>query len=471
MEAIEDTKLRVTQKLYTVSKKRIKRTVAMIFAGGVAVAAPAFLLAQSDNLGLKLPQQMTVFGKSNPNVHKATAIVNGTIITNTDIEQRFALILASAGGDVSRISEEDRNMARLQILRNLIDETLEIQEAKANDIIITPTELDQIFEHYARNMKKTPEAFSADLQAIGSSAKSVKRQVEADMAWRRLLGRRVEPFVNISNEEVQNIINRMKAAKGKDEYHIAEIFFSANDTNRAEVRAKANKIQDQILQRGNTNERMGLFSAFASQYSEASSAARGGDMGFIQAEQLPDALAAVVKNMPVGSLMGPIETPGGFSIVALLEKQQILGIDPKDAIVALKQIYVNFPPGTSQNVADEKTAKLRDATKELKGCGSVDEIARKIGADVMSNDQISIRSMPPLLQNMVAKLQVGESTLPFGSIQEGVSVLVVCGRDDPKVAKQPNFQQIHNQLQEDRVNKRAIRYLRDLRRDAIIDYR
>lgn len=463
--------MRVTQKLYTVSKKRIKRTVAILLAGGAAIAAPAFLLAQNGNSGLKLPQEMTVFGKGNPNIHKATAIVNGTIITNTDIEQRFVLIMASVGADASRIPEEERNTIRTQILHNLIDETLEIQEAKANDIIITPAEQDQMFEHYARSSKKTPEAFSASLQAVGSSAKSVKRQIEAELAWRRLLGRRVEPFINISNDEVQNIIARMKAAKGKEEYHIAEIFFSANDTNREEVHAKAVKINDQILQRGNSNERMGLFSAFASQYSEASSAAKGGDMGFIQAEQLPESLAAVVKNMPVGSLLGPVETPGGFSIVALLEKQEVLGIDPRDAIVALKQIYVGFPPGMSKEMADEKTIKLREATKELKGCGSVNEIAAKIGADVMSNDQVSIRAMPIQLQNMIARLQVGEATLPFGAADEGVSVMVVCGRDDPKVAKQPNFQEIHNKLQEERITKRAMRYLRDLRRDAIIEYR
>ncbi|MFT8736564.1 MAG: peptidylprolyl isomerase [Zymomonas mobilis] len=467
-EVIEDTELRVAQKLFTVSKKRIKKTAAILLAGGVAVAVPAFLFAQTEDLGLKLPREMTLFGKSNPNVYKATAIVNGTIITNTDIDQRFALALA--GSDVSKITDEDRNMIRLQILRNLIDETLEIQEAKANDIIITPTEQDQVFERYAHNMKKTPESFGAFLRALGSSEKSMKRQIEGEMAWRRLMGRRVEPFVNISNEEVQNIINHLKASKGKEQYHVAEIFLSATDANRDAVRANAVKIAEQV-QRGGPHGGAGEFSAFARQYSEASSAARGGDMGWVQAEQLPDALAQVVKTMPVLSTVGPIETPSGFSIIALVDKQQILGIDPRDAIVSLKQIYVSFPPGTTKEMADTRTAQLRDATKELKGCGSVSEITSKVGAEVMSNDQVSIRSMPPALQDIVARLQVGEATVPFGSVSEGVSVLVVCGRDDPKVAKAPNFQQIHNQLQEDRITKRAARYLRDLRRDAIIDYR
>jgi peptidyl-prolyl cis-trans isomerase SurA len=49
-------------------------------------------------------------------------------------------------------------------------------------------------------------------------------------------------------------------------------------------------------------------------------------------------------------------------------------------------------------------------------------------------------------------------------------VLMLCGRDDPQVAEGPSFEQIQTQMEDDRVNKRAQAYLRDLRRDAIIEY-
>jgi peptidyl-prolyl cis-trans isomerase SurA len=67
-------------------------------------------------------------------------------------------------------------------------------------------------------------------------------------------------------------------------------------------------------------------------------------------------------------------------------------------------------------------------------------------------------------------MQVGESTPPFGSATEGVRALILCGRDDPKDAASPSFDQIMSQMEEERVNKRARTYLRDLRRDAVIDY-
>ena len=47
---------------------------------------------------------------------------------------------------------------------------------------------------------------------------------------------------------------------------------------------------------------------------------------------------------------------------------------------------------------------------------------------------------------------------------------MLCGRDDPEVVGGPSFDQLMNQLEDERVNKRAQRYLRDLRNDAYIDY-
>jgi peptidyl-prolyl cis-trans isomerase SurA len=71
---------------------------------------------------------------------------------------------------------------------------------------------------------------------------------------------------------------------------------------------------------------------------------------------------------------------------------------------------------------------------------------------------------------MLINLGVGQSTQAFGSA-ERVSVLVLCGRDEPPPATGPTHEQVADQILQARVNSRAQRYLRDLRRDAVIDYR
>ena len=91
--------------------------------------------------------------------------------------------------------------------------------------------------------------------------------------------------------------------------------------------------------------------------------------------------------------------------------------------------------------------------------------------DVIDNDQVKVRDLPPQLQEMLLKLSIGEATPPFGSQTEGVRVLVLCGRDDPQSAGGPSFDEIMAKKEEERVNQRAQRYLRDLRRDAVVEYR
>lgn len=423
-----------------------------------ALASPARAQGTADSL--KLPEDLTIFENRDPNLHKPTAVVNGQIITQTDVDQRLALIVLANGG---KIPEEELDRLKLQVLRNLIDETLQIQEAKANDIAISPQELEQSFARVAANFKQTPEQFAEYLRSKGSSPASIKRQIEGETAWSRLLRRNVQPFVNVSEEEVQSVIDRMKALKGSEEYRVGEIYLSATPENSEQIFANGRNIIDQIRQGGS-------FAAYARQFSEASTAAVGGDLGWVRPGQLPEALGQALTEIAVGQIVGPIAIPGGFSILYLMDKRQVLTADPRDAVLSLKQISVAFPAGTTQAKAQATVKDFTEKLQTLQGCGSVGDLARKIGADVIDNDNVRIRDLPAPLQELMMNLQVGQATPPFGSVDSGVRALVLCGRDDPQDAGAPSFDQIMAQIEDERVNKRARIYLRDLRRDAIIDY-
>ena len=212
------------------------------------------------------------------------------------------------------------------------------------------------------------------------------------------------------------------------------------------------------------------FVAYARQYSEASTAVVGGDLGWIRQGILPAEIDRTLPGMQAGQLVGPIEVRGGYSIVLLIDKRKVLTADPRDALLSLKQISISFPAGTKQAGGAAKAKAFADAMQGARGCASVDPIAKGLGAEVVTNDQVKARDLPAALQNMVLGLSLGETTPPFGSIQEGVRVLMLCGRDDPQVGTAPTFDAVENQLLDERINKRSLTYLRDLRRDAVIDY-
>jgi peptidyl-prolyl cis-trans isomerase SurA len=412
--------------------------------------------------GLNIPADVIVFGRNDPAVRKPTAIVNGDIITRTDVEHRLALILAANAN--TQLPPEEVERLRTQILRNLIDEVLQIQEAKGNKIDVTRQEVNESYERVARNFKRTPEQMAAYLKQIGSSEATLKRQIEGELAWNRLLRRRIQPFVNVGQEEVQGIVARLNAAKGATEVRVGEIFLSASPETAAQVSNNLRGIMQQVQQGGS-------FTAYARQFSEASTAAVGGDLGWVRPEQLPETLAATARDLGVGQLAGPIQVPGGFSVLYMIDKRQVLTADPRDAVLALRQLSLAFPAGTTREAASAKAAEFAAATRSMAGCGAAQKVAEQLGAEMVDNDQVRIRDLPAQLQEMMISLQVGQASPPFGSPTEGVRVLVVCGRDDPQVAEGPNPETIMAQLEEQRVNMRARRYLRDLRRDAVVDYR
>lgn len=408
---------------------------------------------------LNLPTSLTTFGKVDPTFRKPTAIINGEIITGTDVDHRLGLIMIANGG---KIPEDEKERLRVQVFRNIIDEMLQIQEAKANKIEITKADIDQSFARVSQNFKRTPDQMNQYLTGSGSSARTMRQQIHAEIAWSRLLRRKVE--VNVSDAEVNAIMKRLEDAKGTAEFRVGEIYLSASSENAAQVTANLRKIIEQL--RGG-----GSFQAYARQFSEASTAGQGGDLGWVRAAQLPDALSQAVQEIAIGQIAGPIEIPGGFSVIYLLDKRQVLVADPRDAVMSLRQLAMTFPPTMAAADAQARATKLGQATQAMGGCGKVDEVAASVGAEVVDNDQVKIRDLPGPLQEILLKLQVGEATPPFGSKEEGVRVLVLCGRDDPVDAGAPSFEQIMAQLEEERVSKRAQRYLRDLRRDAVVEYR
>lgn len=441
----------------------LKRSlIAGLFAGAAALA-PVFAQtpAQRSFSAIDLPE-LLLMGEIDPTLHKAQAIVNGDIITDTDIDQRLGLVVAANGG---RIDDAERQRLRLQIVRNLIDEKLQTQEALENDIRISEAEVQRSFERIAQNFKRTPAQFEEYLKTSGSSASSLKAQIRAELAWSRVLRRKVEPMVNVGDDEVQQVIDKLNEAKGKDEFHVGEIFLSATPESMDAVMEDAARITGQI--RGGAS-----FVAYARQFSEASTAGLGGDLGWVRAEQLNEAVAPAVAALQPGQITDPIPVTGGVAIMSMIERRQVLAADPTLALLSLKQLTIPLKPDTTEAEAREKVAEIQVLTRSMGGCGGVEAVAQKIGGEVATNDAIRMKDLPAPLQAIMGRLSIGEATPAFGSAEEGLRVLVLCGRDDSQIeAKAPNFDEIYAQMNDERVNMRARRYLRDLRRDAIVDYR
>jgi peptidyl-prolyl cis-trans isomerase SurA len=451
---------------------RVIRTRALIAGAAVGLGLASGALAQESRQvpgeqpainttqSLRLPQNPEVFGTAIPSVVKATAIVNGYVITQTDVQQRLQL-LAIANG--SPIPADERDRVAEQVLRNLIDETLEIQAAKDDKIDIKKSDIDKTVARVAQGVKQTPEQLADYLEKNGSNVKSLRRQIEGEIAWERLQRDKIEDSVSVGDDEVKAILAKLNASKGTQEYRVSEIFLQATPATQTETLNTANQILAQLRNGAS-------FAGYARQYSVSSTASVGGDLGWIRPEELPTPLADALRQMPPGSISNPIPVAGGFSIIAVQDTRKLGLPDPRDAVLSLKQVSITFPKGTTREMAEPVVARFADAAKNVGGCGGADKLAAEFHGDLVTSDNVKMRDLPTALQRLMVPMQVGQATQPFGSLDEGVRVLVICGRDQID-ASAPTYDDIYQQLNDERVNARARRYLADLRRDAVIEFR
>lgn len=446
--------------------KAFSKFLAPLATTGLAglVAASAFAqtaAVPTANNPFGIPQDFTIYGSDNPNQRSATAVVNGYVITGTDIDQRVKLVTNSAEAEVS---EDELRRLRVQVLRNLIDETLKIQAAEQLEMRVETAQVEQTYQQLAaQNFGQNPERMDEYLLSIGSSANALKRQIEGELAWENLLRRNITPFVNVAAEEVNDVLKRLNEAKGTEEFRLGEIYMGATSENREAVVQNMQRIMQQLEQGGN-------FQAYARQFSEATTAVVGGDTGFLRLATLPTEMANAARQMQTGQLVGPIEIPGGFTIIYLIDRRQVLTANPRDAVLSLRQISLAFPPGISNEEANAKIEKFSTFIQTIRGCADAERARTELGASVVANDQLNARDLPSQLQDILLNMQIGQTTPPFGSAEDGVRVLMLCGRDDAEEAGAPTFQSVMNTIEEERINKRAQRYLRDLRNDAYIEY-
>ena len=127
------------------------------------------------------------------------------------------------------------------------------------------------------------------------------------------------------------------------------------------------------------------FAGYARQYSEASTAAVGGDLGWVRPEQLPGAARRRRSaRWPPGTVSNPIPVPGGVSIIAVQDTRKILTADPRDAVLSLKQVSISFPKGTTPRRRPSRSSRrFAAAARNVGGCGGADKIAADFHGEVV----------------------------------------------------------------------------------------
>lgn len=241
------------------------------------------------------------------------AVVNQGVVTASDLDARLDLIAASTGLPPSKELSEK---LRPQVIDMLVEEQIKMQEAKRLSIVVDEKDIDEGFKQIAAQNKIEPDVFRKALAQRGIKISTMRDQIRAQLAWTKVVQKRVRPRVDVSEADIDSELDFLKANLGKDQYKIAEIFLPTSDTAKnSDVRTLASKLSEQLKK---TPE---AFPKVARQFSQSAGADQGGLVGWVYGEQLSQEVDAVLPSLGNGQVSSPIDTPSGLYIILMIEKR------------------------------------------------------------------------------------------------------------------------------------------------------
>jgi peptidyl-prolyl cis-trans isomerase SurA len=390
------------------------------------------------------------------------AVVNSGVVTTDDLSSRITLVLRSSG-----IADTPENRQRLapRVLRTLIDEQLELQEAKRLKITVAKADLDKALTRIAKQNGLPLSGLDAYLVKLGIPRQALVDQLSASIAWNKVIESQVMPEVIISDQEVADAMKRMAENSKVPLNQVSEIFLAVdNPTQDAEVKRLADRLEDELHGGGN-------FASIAQQFSQSPTAAEGGSLGWITPSEIDPDLASALATMKPGEVSPPIHAGGGYYILALLDRRLPGQGDPNDAVISVVEAGAPIPANAPADFRAKLAQALHQLIASAKSCPIFAANARKIGLPfVKEAPDVKAISLSAGVRQIALGLAVGEVSKPF-AVQGGVGLMMMCARKDPPATKPPTIEQVRDALGRQRLDVLARRYLRDLRRNAYVDIR
>ena len=390
---------------------------------------------------------------------RIVALVNDEVISLRDVNQRSRVIMATA-----RLPDTPEVMraVREQAMRSLIDERLQMQEAKRRGISISQQELDSAIALIERQFGVPAGRFEDFAQRSGIDPAIFINQVRAELTWARMIRARLSATVTVTDQEVDEQIAKLRSSAGQTEELISEILVPVDNPDQEEPqRQTAQRIVEQL--------RAGAsFPAMARQFSRGTTAANGGEVGWVQRGTLPEEVEQVIARMDKGDISDPIRSIGGYQIVALRDRRRMAMPGAEDSRVTLKQIL--FPLSQMPNPADVQTAiaKAREVRGRIRTCEDVDVVVAELKAPGSGSlGTLRLGDLPEAFRQPVSQLNVNETTEPVQTPQ-GIRLFTLCAREE---SGSFDRNQVRQNLLMRRAELLAQRYIRELRRDATIEFR
>jgi peptidyl-prolyl cis-trans isomerase SurA len=336
-------------------------------------------------------------------VDKIVAKVGRDIILKSELEQRKQQMKA-ANIDISKISD-------YEILNEMIDSKLIITQAKTEDFTVDELEIkdlaDQQIKKIAANFPNEYEFKKSLKQEMGLTAPELKEYYIEMMTEQRLkeqiINTKIKSKVIITDAEIESYYQEHKEdipqRPDMDKLGMIMKEVKASEETKNKALVKINDIRRQI-------ENGADFEELAKKYSDCSSSANGGDLGYFGKGMMVKEFEEAAFDLMPGEVSGVVETMFGYHIIKVTDK--------KENEIRASHILIQVAP----NDLDREATKIlmNKILQELRDGADFSEMAAKYSDDketalnggIIGN--FPLDQYPEMFKEYLSKLDYGEYT-------------------------------------------------------------
>jgi peptidyl-prolyl cis-trans isomerase SurA len=396
---------------------------------------------------------------------KVAAIVNGGVVLESEVQSLLKNIKKQAVKNNQTLPSD--KALRTQVMDKLINNSLIVQIGERMGVQVSDAQLDQTIANMATDNKLTLSQFRQTIINDGDDYEKYRENVRTELISGEVRRNSVRRRIYISPQEVSNLLDLMKEQTNNDvEYHLGHILIEfPSDATQADMTAskkRADKVIE-LLKSGSDFTRIAIAS------SGGANALEGGDLGWKNINEMPTLFSELIDGKNKDTVVGPIRTGLGFSIVKVLDirGRQIVEVEEVKAshILIKPSIILSEAKAEAQlqGLLDQITAG--DATFEDLANEFSEGPTSVRGGDLGWADP---KSYDPAFKDAIATMKIGEYHKPFRS-SFGWHIIQLNDRRMVDATSQMNKNRVYQILHNRKFGVESARWIKETRDEAYIE--
>lgn len=387
------------------------------------------------------------------------AVVNDDVITTQDVEDRALLAMAMTGVGAT---PQERAQLITKTLGYLIEEALQMQEARRQSVNVGESEIDRAIEHIETERGRPKGSLLAFIRSTGLSETSLRNQIRAQLAWTRAVNAKIRRTLNVTDAEIARAQQAALTPKNVPQVLISAISIPIVNGKEEQKAATLAKTLGDRMRAGEA------FDAVARSVAKDKAVVLVPTL-WVDEAKLEPAIAQALRNVEKGAYSQPIRSQQTYQILQLLDRREVPPVSPNTE-VALKQMQLRLPPTAPVKEVDALMQIAREVQQNPGTCGEpgIAGIQSFDGLDIrVDYVRSTLKKMNEEMRSLVIPMAVGDVSVPYAT-KDGLELLMLCEKIEAPLPV-PGKEEARDRIFAERAELESERMLRNLKRDAFIE--